>query len=213
MRIGSPTQRTLLALLLMHPNEVVSTDRIVDVLWPDNPPEARRKLWFHVSKLRAILQAVGTENAAAGMLATRPTGYTLRIDLDQLDASRSARSVLEGEPARAGETLRRALALWRGTPFADVIHEDAVSSEAARLNELRLAALEDRLDADLALGRAGELIPELELLVSEQPFRERLRAQLMLALYRAGRQAEALAAYRQARQTLVDELGIEPSER
>ncbi len=217
-RIGSPIQRTLLALLLMHPNDVVSTDRIIDVLWPGDPPEARRKLWFHVSRLRGILQPGGAEDAAGGVLATRPTGYTLRIDLDQLDAARferltsSARSVLENEPARAGEMLRRALALWRGRPFEDVLHEDAVSSEVARLDELRLKALEERLEADLALGRAGELIPELEVLVAEHPFREHLRGELMLALYRAGRQAEALAAYRQARQTLVEELGIEPSE-
>ncbi|HYY74448.1 MAG TPA: BTAD domain-containing putative transcriptional regulator, partial [Solirubrobacterales bacterium] len=217
-RIGSPIQRTLLALLLMHANEVVSTDRIVDVLWPDNPPEARRKLWFHVSKLRGMLQPGGAEDVPGGMLGTGPTGYTLRIDLDRLDAARlerltrSARAVLQDEPARAAELLRRALALWRGTPFADVLHEDAVSSEVARLDELRLEALEDRLEADLALGRAGELVPELEALVAEHPFREHLRAQLMLALYRAGRQAEALAAYRQARRTLVEEHGIEPSE-
>ena len=132
-RIGSPTQRTLLALLLMHPNELVSTDRIVDVLWLDNPPEARRKLWFHVSKLRAILQPDGTEDAAAAVLETRPTGYTLRIDLDRLDTTRFERlahaawSMLEDEPARAAEMLRRALAVWRGRPFADVLHEDAVS--------------------------------------------------------------------------------------
>jgi DNA-binding SARP family transcriptional activator len=217
-RIGSPIQRTLLALLLTHPNDIVSTDRIIDVLWPGNPPEARRKLWFHVSRLRGILQRGGAEDAAGGMLATRPAGYTLRIDPDQLDAARferltsSARSVLENEPARAGEMLRRALALWRGRPFEDVFHEDAVSSEVARLDGLRLKALEERLEADLALGRAGELIPELEVLVAEHPFREHLRGQLMLALYRAGRQAEALAAYRQARQTLVEELGIEPSD-
>ena len=210
-RIGSPVQRTLLALLLMHPNQVVPTDRIVEVLWPDNPPEARRRLWFHVSKLRGLLQPGRT-------LETHPTGYTLRIDPDRLDAARferltrSARAAVDDEPAHAGELLRRALALWRGTPFADVLHEDAVSSEVARLDELRLAALEDRLESDLALGRAGELVPELEALVSRHPFRERLRAQLMLALYRAGRQAQALAAYRQARHALVEELGIEPGE-
>jgi DNA-binding SARP family transcriptional activator len=218
-RIGSSTQRTLLGLLLMHPNEVVSTDRIIEVLWPDNPPEARRKLWFHISKLRGILEPAGAEAAGDGMLRTHPTGYTLRINLDRLDAvrferlTRSARSALEDEPARAGEMLRRALDLWRGRPFEDVLHEDAVSSEVARLDEVRLTALEERLEADLAVGRAGELIPELEVLVAEHPFREHLRAQLMLALYRAGRQAEALAAYRQARRTLVEELGIEPSER
>ena len=218
-RIGSPTQRTLLALLLQHPGKVVSTDRIVDVLWPGNPPEARRKLWFHVSKLRRILEPRGAEDAAGRVLGTRPTGYFLRIDLDQLDAARferladAARPLLEDEPARAGEMLRTALALWRGEPFQDVLHEEALSPEVARLNELRLAAVGDRLEADLALGRAGDLIPELEALVAEHPYHEHLLAQLMLAYYRAGRQADALAGYRAARRTLVEELGIEPSER
>jgi DNA-binding SARP family transcriptional activator len=218
-RIGSTTQRTLLALLLMRPNEVVSTDTLLEVFWADNPPEARRKLWFHVSKLRGMLRARGAEDDASGIVVTRPTGYALRIDLDQLDAARfehlarSVRAVLEDEPARAGETLRRALALWRGRAFEDVLHEDAVSSEVARLDELRIKAMEDRLEADLALGRAREVIPELEVLIVEHPFREHLRAQLMLALYRAGRQAEALAAYRQARRTLDEELGIAPGER
>jgi DNA-binding SARP family transcriptional activator len=215
-RIGSPIQRTLLALLLMQPNEVVSTDRIVDVLWPDNPPEARRKLWFHVSKLRGILQPGGGD--AGAIVATHATGYMLRIEADKLDAgrfehlTRSGRSALADDPARAAELLRQALGLWRGEPFQDVLHEDAVSSEVARLNELRLAALEDRLEADLALGQAGELVPELQALVAEHPFREDLRGKLMLALYRAGRQVDALEAYRQARQTLVEELGIEPSD-
>jgi DNA-binding SARP family transcriptional activator len=108
-RIGSATQRTLLALLLMHPNEVVSTDRLLDVLWADNPPQARRKLWFHVSKLRGMLRARGAQDDASGILVTRPTGYALRIDLDQLDAARferlarSARAVFGDDPARAGE--------------------------------------------------------------------------------------------------------------
>jgi DNA-binding SARP family transcriptional activator len=218
-RIGSPIQRTLLSLLLTPPNEVVTTDRIIDVLWSENPPDARRKLWFHVSKLRGILHPSGAETAQDAILAARPTGYAIRIEPDRLDATRferlarSGRAALEDDPARAAELLRQALGLWRGEPFADVVHEDAVSAEVARLNELRLAALEDRLEADLALGRAGELIPELERLVAEQPFREKLRGKLMLALYRAGRQADALAAYRQTRRTLVEELGIEPSER
>ncbi len=218
-RIGSSTQRTLLALLLQHPGKVVSTDRIVDVLWPGNPPDARRKLWFHVSKLRRILEPSGAEDATGKLLGTRPTGYFLRIELDQLDATRfehlagAARRLLRDEPARAGEMLRTALALWQGEPFQDVLHEEALSPEVARLNELRLAAVGDRLEADLALGRAGDLIPELEALVAEHPYHEHLLAQLMLAYYRAGRQADALAGYRAARHTLVEQLGVEPSER
>src|SRR3954452_14530420 len=218
-RIGSSTQRTLLALLLQHPGKVVSTDRILDVLWPGNPPEARRKLWFHVSKLRRILEPSGAHDPVGRLLGTHPTGYFLRIDLDQLDATRfehlagAARPLLEDEPARAGEMLRTALALWRGEPFQDVLHEDALSPEVARLNGLRLAAVGDRLEADLALGRAGDLIPELEGLVAEHPYHEHLLAQLMLAYYRAGRQADALAGYRAARLTLLEQLGVEPSER
>jgi DNA-binding SARP family transcriptional activator/tetratricopeptide (TPR) repeat protein len=218
VRIGSPTQRTLLALLLMQPNELLSTDRIVDALWRDNPAEGRRKLWFHVSKLRGILQRRGLQGVADELLVTRPTGYVLRIDADRLDASRferlvsSARSVREENPARAAELLRQALALWHGKPFEDVLHEDSVSSEAARLNALRVAALEERVEADLALGGGGELVSELEALVAAHPFREHLRAQLMLALYRAGRQADALTAYGDARRTLVEELGVEPTE-
>ena len=218
-RIGSPTQRTLLALLLQHPGDVVSTDRIVEVLWPGgNPPEAHRKLWFHVSKLRALLEPPGAKAATGRWLETRPTGYFLRIGPDQVDAARferlagAARALLENEPARAGEMLRTALALWRAEPFQDVLHENALSSEVARLNELHLAAVADRLEADLALGQAGDLIPELEVLVAEHPYHERFLAQLMLAYYRAGRQADALAGYRAARRTLVEELGIEPSE-
>jgi DNA-binding SARP family transcriptional activator len=216
-QVGSPIQRTLLALLVMRPNEVVSTDRIVDVLWPDDPLDGRRKLWFHVSKLRGIVQP-GASDDSPPVLATSAAGYVLRIEVDQLDAGRferlteSARSSLDDDPARAADLFRRALDLWRGGPFQDVVHEDAVSAEVARLDDARLAALEGRVEADLALGRAGDLVSELEALVAEHPFREILRAKLMLALYRAGRQADALAAYREARQTLVDELGIEPSD-
>jgi DNA-binding SARP family transcriptional activator/tetratricopeptide (TPR) repeat protein len=218
IHIGSSTQRTLLALLLIHRNEVVSTDRIVELLWPDNPPEARRKLWFHVSKLRGILQPGEAEDATGGILVTRPTGYMLRVDANQLDSARfedlamSGRSELEVDPAGAAEALREALAIWRGEPFEDVVHEEAVSSEIARWNALRLGALEDRLEADLAVGRDSELIPELEVLVEEHPFREHFRAQLMIAFYRAGRQADALAAYGEGRRELVEELGIEPGE-
>jgi DNA-binding SARP family transcriptional activator len=218
-RIGSPIQRTLLALLLRQPNEIVSTDRIVDVLWPDDLSEARRKLWFHVSKLRTTLAAAGMREDPSAMLSTRATGYTLQIDPDRLDAARFERlvragqSTIESDPDRAAELLRSAIALWRGAPFEDVVHEDSFASDVRRLDELRLEAIESRIEADLAVERFGELVPELEALVTEHPYREHLRAQLMLALYRAGRQAEALAAYRQARQTLVAELGIEPGER
>jgi DNA-binding SARP family transcriptional activator/class 3 adenylate cyclase/tetratricopeptide (TPR) repeat protein len=217
-RIGSATQRTLLAILLSHPNEVVSTDRIIEVLWPDDPLDGRRKLWFHVSKLRAILEPDASDERAGGRLAARPHGYLLRVGGDELDSTRfealtaAARTLLGADPAQAAETLRTALALWRGEPFADVVHEYAVSAAAARLNEVRIAALEDRLAADLATGLGSELIPELEALVAQHPYREHFHGQLMVALYRAGRQADALAAYLHARRMLVDELGIEPSD-
>ena len=210
--LGGQKRRALLAVLLLDANRVVSRDRLIDALWGDEPPDtARNTLQVYVSQLRKLLPE--------GVLETAPAGYRLVIEADAVDLfefirlSEEGRAALgAGDPARAADTLRAALALWRGAPLADLSWEPFAQSEIVRLEELRLAALEERIDADLALGRHGQLVAELERLVVEQPMRERFRAQLMLALYRSGRQADALAVYQRARRTFVDELGIEPSE-
>ncbi len=204
--LGGPRQRALLALLLLRANQVVSSDALLDELWPEEQPLAgRAALRVRVSQLR---KALGPD-----VIVTRPPGYVLAAAAEQLDLWRFER--LAGEaaaesPARAAELLREALALWRGPALAEVAYESFAQPEIARLEELRLVALERRIDADIALGRHTELVAELEGAVGLHPLRERLRAQLMLALYRSGRQAEALAAYQQGRSALVDGLGIVP---
>jgi predicted ATPase/DNA-binding SARP family transcriptional activator/class 3 adenylate cyclase len=210
----SGKQRTLLAVLLVHANEAISTDRLVDALWGAEPPDtAGKALQVYVSRLRKLLEPEGK-----ALLVTRPPGYALDLGGHSLDLHRFERlradagqALQEGDPAAAEAKLHEALSLWRGAPLADLAFEPFAQSEIARLEELHVAALEDRVDALLALGRHGEVVGELEALVAAHPLRERLRAQLMLALYRSRRQAEALDAYRAARRTLVDELGIEPS--
>jgi predicted ATPase/DNA-binding SARP family transcriptional activator len=210
--IGGQKPRALLAALLLEPNQVVSRDRLIDALWGEAPPDtARNTLQVYVSQLRKLLPD--------GALDTAPPGYRLVVDPETVDLFRFVRlcdegrsKLADGNAAGAAETLRAALSLWRGAPLAELAWEPFAHAEIARLEELRLAALEDRIDADLALGRHGQLVPELERLVIEEPLRERLRAQLMLALYRAGRQADALAVYQRARKAMVDELGIEPGE-
>src|SRR5712691_7174767 len=210
--IGGQKPRALLAALLLEPNRVVSRDRLIDALWGELPPDtARNTIQVYVSQLRKLLPD--------GALETAPPGYRLVVDPETVDVFQFVRlgdegrsRLAAGDAAGAAETLRAALGLWRGAPLADLAEEPFAQAEIARLEELRLATLEDRIDADLALGRHGQLVPELERLVVEHPLRERLRAQLMLALYRSGRQADALAVYQRARRTLVDELGIEPTE-
>jgi DNA-binding SARP family transcriptional activator len=195
--LGGPRQRALLALLLMRPNRVVARDELIDELWGDDAPDgARNALQYHVSRLRKAL-------APSDALVTREPGYMIRVADDELDLLRFERlrdSARGAPPEEAARLLRQALGLWRGPADPEIAH----------LDELRIAALEQRIDADLASGRHGDLVAELEPLVREHPLRERLRAQLMLALYRSGRQAEALGVYRQTRRTLIDELGIEP---
>ena len=212
--LGSPKQRALLALLLVHANETLSRDRLIEELWGDTAPETVESA-FHVylSRLRRLLDAAD----AGGLLARQPHGYTLRVRPEQLDASRFETLVTEGSAALAAgqaevaaDRFRQAFALWRGPPLADLQSERFAVTAAARLDEERLAALEQRIEADLGLARHRELVAELEPLVAEHPYRERLRAQLMLALYRSGRQAEALRAYQEARRTFADELGLEP---
>jgi DNA-binding SARP family transcriptional activator len=208
LALGGSRQRTLLALLLTRPNEVVSADRLVDELWPTQPPQnAPNALQYHVSQLRKSLG--GTD-----VLVTQPPGYLIRVGQNELDLLRFERLVDEAEhaaPDAAAQLLRDALALWRGPPLADVAQEPFAQTEILRLEELRVRALELRIEADLARGRHGEVVGELEALVREHPLRERLRAALMRALYGSGRQAEALDVYRETRRTFVNELGIDPS--
>jgi YVTN family beta-propeller protein len=210
IRLGGGRQRGVLAVLLIHRGKVVSVDRIVDLLWGERPPDtAAKTVQVYVSRLRKAL--------GEGLLLTRGGGYVLELVPEQLDADRFEQAVSEareelgrGEVAAARDLLRDALGLWRGSPLADFTYEDFARDEIDRLEELRLAALEERVEADLALGRHAELVPELERLVRENPTRERLRRHLMLALYRSGRQAEALESYRQAQRALDQELGLEP---
>jgi DNA-binding SARP family transcriptional activator len=212
LALGGPRQRAVLALLLLHANEVVATDRLIDELWGEEPAEtARVMLQGYVSSLRKTL--------GASAIATRPTGYAIELDPEQLDLHRFERLVAQardaaaaGDNEGAGAGLRQALGLWRGPPLADFASEPFARAPMLRLEELRVTALEDRIEADLALGRHAELIAELQALVAEHPLRERLRGQLVLALYRSARQAEALEAYQETRRALVDELGIEPTQ-
>jgi DNA-binding SARP family transcriptional activator len=203
-------QRALLAVLLLHANEVVSTDRLLDELWGRRPPAAgSTALRVRVSQLR---KALGKHD----VLSTRAPGYALRVDRDELDLHQFERLVEEAEgaqPALAAAKLHEALSLWRGEPLADFAYAPFAQAAIGRLEELRVVALEKRIEADLNMGRHADLAGELRDLVREHPLRERLRGQLMLALYRSGRQAEALEAYQAARRTLVDELGIDPSPR
>ena len=208
--LGGAKQRAVLAILLLHAGEVVSVDRLVDELWGERPPDtATKTVQVYISRLR---KALGN-----GALLTRGGGYLLDVDPDGLDANRFERLVGDGQAAlargdarTAGDLLRQALALWRGPPLADFTYDGFAQTEIARLEELRLAALEARIEADLADGRHAALIPGLEALVRDHPTRERLRGQLMLALYRSGRQGEALDSYQDARSALAEELGLEP---
>ncbi|MDX6513824.1 MAG: hypothetical protein QOE36_3328, partial [Gaiellaceae bacterium] len=204
--LGAGKQRVVLALLVLDAGRVVSAERLIDVLWGERPPaRASTALQNAVSQLRKLL---GSET-----IATESGGYILRIEPDQIDATRFERLLERARsesPDRAARTLREALDLWRGPALADVLDAPIAAQASGRLEELRLVAREALVDADLELGRSAELVGELEGLVAEQPLRERPRAQLMLALYRSGRQAEALDVFQAARRTLVDELGIEP---
>jgi len=197
--LGGARQRALFAILLTCRNEVVSTDRLIDELWGERPPKAAANtIQYFVSQLRKRL--------GADRIVTRPPGYFVRVEPGELDLDRFERLVEQGDV----DALHEALSLWRGPPLADLAYESFAAAECTRLDELRLVALERRIDADLELGRHAHLVGELEKLVASHPLRERLWAQLMLALYRSARQADALAVYQRARKTLVDELGIDP---
>jgi peptide/nickel transport system substrate-binding protein len=214
--LGSRKQRAVLAILLLRANEAVTPDALIDELWGEHPPpSAAHTLQVYVSRLRAGLRAGG---APEDILVTRPAGYMLRVGFHELDldrfehlAAEGRRALEAGSPKRAADKLREALATWKGAPLADLAFEPFARVDVERLEERRLAALEDRIEADLALGRHDALVAELKGLVERHPLRERLRGQLMLALYRAGRHADALTTYREARDHLVYELGLEPS--
>jgi DNA-binding SARP family transcriptional activator len=214
LEIGGGRKRALLAVLLLHANEVVSNDRLIDEVWGDRPPATAPKIvQGYVSQLRKVL----SDEDGGSVLVTKTPGYVLRLEPGQLDAEHFAALLAKGRAAladgAAGDAemlLRQALELWRGPPLADFAFESFAMEEIARLEELRLSAVEERIDADLALGRQADIVAELEAFVARHPLRERPRGQLMLALYRCGRQAEALQAYQDARRTLVEELGLEP---
>jgi class 3 adenylate cyclase/tetratricopeptide (TPR) repeat protein/DNA-binding winged helix-turn-helix (wHTH) protein len=216
--LGGSKRRAVLALLLLHANETLGTDRMIDELWGEQPPAAAAKtLQVHISRLR---KALGDGPGASDVVVTRAHGYELQLDLEHLDAHRFERLLAEGRseldagrPDAALTPLEQALSLWRGRPLADLAYEPFAQTEIARLEELRAAANERLIEAKLMLGRHVEVIGQLETLVDEYPYREGLRAQLMLAFYRADRQADALQAYQDARRALVEELGIEPGER
>src|SRR5579864_6927061 len=204
VELGAGRQRALLAFLLIHAGEVVSTDRLIDALWSGtSPASATKVVQGYVSQLRRVLPPETIE--------TRASGYVLQApDTDAAEFERLLDEAHDQTPAHGAATLRVALALWRGRPYSDVEYEAWAQAEIGRLEELRLVALEELLDARLRLGEEARVVPELEALIAEHPLRERLRALQMIALYRSGRQAEALESFAQARRRLVDELGIEP---
>lgn len=207
IEIAGAKQRAILALLLLHANEVVRTDRLIDDVWGENAPRnAAGALHNHVSRLRKTL--------GHDLLASREWGYVLRTEPGAIDLDRFEELVAFADPLPAQERskkLAEALALWRGPALADLAGEPALRTEIARLDELRLATLERRIEADLEVGKSTELVGELETLIAAEPLRESLRGQLILALYRAGRQAEALEVFRETRRVLTEELGLEPS--
>jgi DNA-binding SARP family transcriptional activator/streptogramin lyase len=213
--LGTLKERLVLGVLLLHANEFVSRERLIDDLWGEAPPPtARKAVNVYLSKVRKALSVAGTDP-----ITTATGGYRLNVEAERLDASRmqvlvadAHECVAKGQLETAAERFQEALSLWRGPTLAGLQLESRGRDEVERLDELRLTVLMDRIDCDLALGRHEQALGELGVLVREHPLRERLRAQQMLGLYRADRQADALEAYAEARQTLVDDLGIEPSD-
>jgi DNA-binding SARP family transcriptional activator len=204
--------QALLTLLLLNAGEVVSRERLIDELWADDPPPtAAKTLQVHVSRLRRELGDVVVTSGGGYLIEVEPGGLDLERFRQLVEEGREA--LAAGAPERARERLRAALALWRGPPLAELGDHEFARVEAARLADLRLDAVEERVEAELALGHRGEAIGALEAVVAHHPYRERARALLMLTLYREGRRAEALEAYQDARRALVDDLGIEPGPR
>ena len=212
IRLGGPKQRATLAILLLNANRVVSVERLADALYSGAAPvTAVTQIQRQISELR---KALGSTSG----IETRSPGYVIRLAHDQLDLYRferlteeASRAIAGARPEMATNLLREALDLWRGAPLADLAYESFAQTSIARLEEVRLAALAQRFEAELALGRHAELVGELEQLIFEHPLHERFREQLMLAFYRSGRQAEALDVYRRTRESLVEEFGIEPT--
>ena len=220
LALGPHQQRAVLALLVLSAGEVVSADRLIEALWGERPPPtAAKTVQVYISRLRKALNgAQAGARRVDGLIVTVDHGYVLRVDPEQVDVrvferllDRGRDAFADGEFDAAATVLRQALGLWRGAPLADFTFDAFAAADIARLQELRLEALEIRIDADLALGRHAALVAELEALTTEHPLRERLRAARMLALYRCGREPEALELYRETRRLLVDELGMEPS--
>ncbi|MGA7096681.1 MAG: BTAD domain-containing putative transcriptional regulator, partial [Acidimicrobiia bacterium] len=215
--LGGHKQRSLLALLVIEAPRVVSTDRLLEELWGDAVDGKENALWVYISRLRSVLEPDRQGGQPKSVLVTRDHGYALAVSEDSIDARRFEQLASEGaglardDPEQASRLLSQALALWRGSALQDFIYDDFARLEISRLEELRLAALENRIDADLRTGKAGELVVELESLNQEHPLRERFVGQLMLAFYRSGRQAESLRTFERYRLRIGEELGIEPS--
>ena len=215
LKLGGRNQRAVLALLLLQANRVVSIERLAEELYgTDTPVSAVTQVHRQVSELRRVLDAQGASDES--VIETRPPGYLIRVDSDGLDLHRfeglttRAAGAIGSDPRAAATMLREALSLWRGAPLADLEFEPFAQAPIARLEELRLAAVERRIEAELALAGHAEAVPELRDLAAEHPLRERLRELLMLALYRCGRQVEALEVYRATREELVQAFGVEP---
>jgi YVTN family beta-propeller protein len=221
--LSGDKQRAVLTMLLLNANQVVSADRLIDALWGERPPPtANKSLHVHVSRLRRALDTNGRSPAdpSDGVLVTRGHGYLLRVEPGELDLHRFRALFEEGREAlaigdaeRAGRLLAAALALWRGPPLADFSYETFAQEAIAEVEELYLAAVEQRVEAELALGRHEQVIGELTTLVRRNPLRERLRAQMMLALCRSGRQTDALDVYQEFRRNMSEQLGLDPGPR
>jgi DNA-binding SARP family transcriptional activator len=216
--VSAAKQRTLLAILLLHAGRVVAAEELIDQLWGERPPAtARKTLHNYVRRLRTTLAEGAEALAVPPMLLTEPSGYLLQLGDAELDLHRfeqlreqAQQATSAGDLERAAAILRQALGLWRGPALADIAAETLLRTEAGRLEERRLAALEARIQAELDLGRHAELVGELEALADQHPLRESFCGQLMLTLYRCGRQVDALGAYRAARRLLIEEFAVEP---
>lgn len=217
LELGGIRQRAILAYLLLNANKVVATSQLLHAIWDGNPPPTARKMIQNaVSAIRRTL-TTNTDPTTTATLHTHPPGYQLRLNTETIDLHRFRRLVREGRhatttnnPHHAADLLHQGLALWRGRALADLVETGITWSEITAIEDERLSAIEDRLEAELACGRHREITPELEILTATEPLRERLCHQFMLALYRSGRQVDALRVYRRTREALIDGLGLEP---